>query len=274
MKLFLLRRDLNALSVQYRQLLHEDTNAQLRLSSADGGLRRLANVLDDELIEVRKLKKRFVEGDRRVKEAVTNISHDLRTPLTAVNGYVELLAKSQLTEEQQGWLKIIRRRTAELSALTEELFRYAVAASRETELDREEVNVNAVLEECLLSFYATFREKGIEPESAICAAKVVRSTDREALFRIFSNIISNALKYSEKDFSVSMREDGLICFSNRAEALNTLDVQRLFDRYFTVRNNSNATGLGLSIARLLSEKLGFEIAALHKDGVLKIVIKV
>lgn len=231
-------------------------------------------MLDNELERVRALRKRYLEGDKRVKEAVTNISHDLRTPLTAVKGYVELLEKSGLSEEQQGWLKIIKRRTAELSALTEELFRYAVTASGELELNREEVSINEILQECLISFYATFKEKGIEPVSAICERKVIRSTDRNALFRIFSNIVSNALKYAEKDFSVSLREDGLICFSNRAEALTKLDVEHLFDRYFTVKNNSNSTGLGLSIARLLSEKLGFSIAAIHQNGELKIVMKV
>lgn len=273
-KLVVLKRNMYSLATQYQKLLEEDTNALIRLSSSDGDLRKLCAVLESELERVRALRKRYLDGDKRVKEAVTNISHDLRTPLTAVNGYVELLEKSELSEEQRGWVKIIKRRTAELSALTEELFRYAVTASRELELDRTEVSINEALEECLLSFYATFKEKGIEPVSDICERKVIRTTDREALFRIFSNIVSNALKYAEKDFSVSLREDGLICFSNRAEALTKLDVERLFDRYYTVKNNSNATGLGLSIARLLSENLGFDIAATHQNGELKIVMKV
>lgn len=274
MKLFLVKRDVKRLSDRFDELLGADTNALISLSSSDRDLKKLAEDLNGELKRLRVLKKRYLDGDMRLKEAVTNISHDLRTPLTAVSGYLEFLERGELTEEQRACLAVVKRRTEELSSLTEELLRYSVTASREPELDREEVNVNEVLEECLLSFYAAFREKGIEPKSDLCKEKVVRNTNREELFRIFSNIVSNALKYSEKDFSVSLTEDGCVCFSNRAEALTRLDVEHLFDRYYTVKNNANATGLGLSIARLLSEKLGFAITARNRAGELQILIRV
>ena len=273
-KLVLLKWNLRRLSEQYHSLLAEDTNALLRLSSSDGDLKKLAAVLDEELEKLRGLRRKYLNGDRRLKDAVTNISHDLRTPLTAVKGYLELLEKSTLSENQHIWLEVVRRRTEEMALLTEELFRYAVIANREDEPEKTEVNVGEVLEECLLSFYATFKAKGIESVNAICTAKIVRLTDRTSLYRIFSNILSNALKYAEKSFSVSMNEEGLICFSNRAESLTHVDAERLFDRYFTVKSNLNATGLGLSIARMLSEKLGFGIAAVHKDGELKVILKV
>ena len=137
----------------------------------------------------------------------------------------------------------------------------------------EEVCVNDIVEESLLSFYAVFHEQGIEPTYEICKSKSIRNTNRQALGRIFSNIISNALKYSQKDFSVTLTEDGVINFSNRA-TISQVDVEHLFDRYYTVKSNSVSTGLGLSIARLLSDTLGFQLAAEHKDGVLKIVLKV
>ena len=272
-KIIWLTKNISRLTEDMKSIVVMDTNALLTVSSGDKQLKKLAADLNRQLSVVRKLRIKYENGDRQMRNSITNISHDLRTPLTAIIGYIEILQRSELTEEQKQALSVIEKRTHELISLTEELFRYALTMDNEVGYAVEEVCVNDILEESLLSFYAVFHEQGIEPTYEICKSKIIRNTNRQALGRIFSNIISNALKSSQKDFSVTLTEDGVINFSNRA-TISQVDVEHLFDRYYTVKSNSVSTGLGLSIARLLSDTLGFQLAAEHKDGVLKIVLKV
>ena len=272
-KIIWLKKNISRLTEDMKSIVVMDTNALLTVSSGDKQLKKLAADLNRQLSVVRKLRIKYENGDRQMRNSITNISHDLRTPLTAIIGYIEILQRSELTEEQKQALSVIEKRTHELISLTEELLRYSLTMDNEVGSAVEEVCVNDILEESLLSCYAVFHEHGIEPTYEICKSKIIRNTNRQALGRIFSNIISNALKYSQKDFSVTLTEDGVINFSNRA-TISQVDVEHLFDRYYTVKSNSVSTGLGLSIARLLSDTLGFQLAAEHKDGVLKIVLKV
>ena len=155
--------------------------------------------------------------------------------------------------------------------MTEELFRYSVVTSSQ-ELKPERMDVVRALEESLLSFYAVMQEKSIRPEIQLPEQPVYCELDAGAVNRIFSNIISNALKYSDGDFFVEMNDDGKITFSNRADNLNTVAVGRLFDRFYTVEASRNSTGLGLSIAKLLTERMGGSISAKYQEG--RLVIEV
>ena len=134
-----------------------------------------------------------------------------RTPLTALIGYLDLLEQEENGETVGRYLSQIRNRTEALKDLTEELFQYSVAASSQ-ELHPEPVDVVGVLEESLLSFYGVMQEKGIEPVIHLPEAPVCRSLDISAVNRIFSNIVSNALKYSDGDFFVCMDLDCGISF--------------------------------------------------------------
>ena len=134
--------------------------------------------------------------------------------------------------------------------------------------------VNDVLEDSLTQFYAAFRERGISPELRLCEARVMRYTDRETLSRIFGNVISNAVRYSDGDFKVILRESGEIVFSNRASSLDEVTAARLFERFFTVENARGSTGLGMSIARVLTERLDGRISARWHDGILAVVMRI
>lgn len=128
------------------------------------------------------------------------------------------------------------------------------------------------LEEILLSFYGIMNERGIQPQIALPEESVWCTLDIGAVNRIFSNIISNALKYSDGDFSVSMKKNGSITFSNTASHLDAVTAGRLFDRFYTIEAGRNSTGLGLSIAKLLTERMGGTIAADYSDRILNIHI--
>ena len=270
-KIWFLRRSAREISEAFRDRLTEDTNALIDISSRDPYLLKLAADINGQLRLLRAERHRFRQGDRDLKEAVTNLSPDLRTPLTAINGYLDLLDREEKSEAVQRYLSRIRNRTEALKSLTEELFRYSVVIS-EPALKPERMDLVRVLEESLASFYGAMQEKGIAPEILLPEGPVWRELDAGAVNRVFSNIISNALKYSDGDFSVSMSGDGAITFMNAARNLDVVATGRLFDRFYTVEAGRDSTGLGLAIARSLTERMGGRIEASYNGGKLQVFL--
>ncbi|WP_028520625.1 sensor histidine kinase [Ruminococcus flavefaciens] len=271
-KLWLLRRSAKEIAEALSDCLKTDTNNLITVSSRDKQVRKLVSELNDELKLLREEHHRFVQGDMELKNAVTNISHDLRTPLTAICGYLDMLKSEDKSPEAERYLEIISGRTESMKQLTEELFRYSVIMTSEPEGKPEQVSVNDVLEESIAGYYPVLSEKGLVPEIDITDRKVIRFLDRSALARVFSNLINNAVKYSDGDLSVSLSADGTAIFSNRASQLTSVQVEKLFDRFYTVEAARNSTGLGLSIARTLVEQMGGTISASVENGVLSIVL--
>ncbi len=264
-KICFLRKSAREIADAFRDRLTADTNTLIDISTRDSYMRKLAADINTQLRLLRSKRHRYQQGDLELKEAFTNISHDLRTPLTAINGYLDLLEREEKGDNVQRYLAQIQNRTEVLKSLTEELFRYSVVNSSQ-ELKPERMDVVRALEESLLSFYAVMQEKGIQPEIKLPEEPVFRELDAGAVNRIFSNIISNALKYSDGDLSVVMDKNGCITFSNTAHNLTAVTVGRLFDRFYTVEASRNSTGLGLSIAKMLIERMGGKIEAIYNNG--------
>lgn len=273
LKLFLLRRDLRALTADFALKRQTDTNTRLTLASNDHVLRETAATLNDELAALRCDRLRYENGDRALKQAVTNISHDLRTPLTAINGYLDLLEGEEKSTAAARYLSLIENRTDAMTRLTEELFRYSVILAEEEPLAHEPVVLNDALAESLASFYSALTSRGITPQIKICDARVTRLLDKDALARVLANILNNALKYSDGDLAVQLDEDGTLHFSNHAAALDEVATAQLFDRFFTVENARHSTGLGLSIAKSLTEQMHGEISAAYSDSLLTITLR-
>ena len=251
--------------------LSSDTNQLITVSSSDKYVRHLASEIARQLTELRRQRRQYTNGDRELKEAVTNISHDLRTPLTAICGYLDLLEAEEMTDNTRRYVEQVTNRIEALKALTEELFRYSVILSV-SDLNYENINVVRTLEDTLISFYGAFEQKNITPNISLPDNSIIRSIDESALSRIFGNIISNAVKYSDGDFSVTMTDRGEITFSNTASKLSSVDVGKLFDRFYTVDSARKSTGLGLSIAKILTDRMGGNISADYKGNILSITL--
>ena len=267
----LLRKSMEEIYTDFERCIKEDTNVQISISSGDKTARQLAKAINLQLGELRKIKQQYSNGDRELKEAITNISHDLRTPLTAICGYLDLLEKQELSEDTERYIEQIRNRTEVLKELTEELFRYSVIASTPA-LTYEKINLCRILEESLISFEGTMQQADIAPEIQMPNAPVWRVLDASAIARIFGNLINNAIRYSDGDLSVHMDADGRISFINTAKELSTVEVGKLFDRFYTVDSARKTTGLGLSIAKTLVEQMNGSIAASYENGKLNITI--
>lgn len=271
-KVFLLRKSARQLREGLHERLSQESNTLLSISSRDKEMRRLASSLNQELRALRRERLRYQQGDRELKDGVANMSHDLRTPLTAICGYLELLKRQPLSPNASRYLGQIENRTEAMKRLTEELFRYSVVNSNE-ELHSQPVDLNRALEESLLAFYGTFEKRGIVPNIELPDHKVMRLLDPDALNRILGNILENALKHSAGDLTVTLDQDGTITFSNPAPDLDQVTAGRLFDRFYTVETAQNSTGLGLSIAKLLTDRMGGTIGSQFHKGILTIWIR-
>lgn len=271
-KIYLMKKSAREIRKAFWEKIKSDTNTLISISSHDHDMCKLADDINAQLKELYGRRQRYQQGDLELKEAITNISHDLRTPLTAIYGYLELLKREEASETVKNYLDIIENRTVALRQLTEELFRYTVAASEAEKLELEDIIINGVLEESISSYYAVLKQHEIMPDISIPEKKVVRRLNREALVRIFGNIISNAVKYSDGDLRITLSEEGEIVFSNHAAGLTDVEVGKLFDRFYTVNNARKSTGLGLSIAKMLTEEIGGTIAAYYSEDIIRIRI--
>ena len=264
----LLQRAFDEISAGLTERLEEDTNTLIAVPTRDAHAMRLASRLNGQLRLLREQRRRYLNGDRELRDAVTGISHDLRTPLTAIRGYLDLMAREDLTKEARRYLELISDRAEAMTRLTEELFRYSVIQSSRP-LSPELTDLRAALEEAVAGLYAALRSRGIEPVISLPEAPVVRSVDRAAL----GNILGNALKYSAGDLEIALTEDGELRFTNTAPGLDEVTVGRLFDRFFTVEAARGSTGLGLAIARTLAEQMDATLTASYTSPRLTITLK-
>ena len=272
LKLHRVHKATKEITEAFAERLATDTNTLIDVAG-DAHAKRLAAEINVQLRKLREQRHRYVQGDAELKAAVTNISHDLRTPLTAIQGYLDLLEQVELSEDGARYVEMIKNRAEHLTALTEELFRYSVLLSEGKELAKEPVVLNSALEECVAGFYAVLTERGMKPEIHMPQEKVVRILDASALSRVFSNLLNNALKYSDGDFEIELTKDGEISFSNTASGLDAVQIGKLFDRFYTVDTARRSTGLGLAIAKTLVEQMGGSIGAKYENNRLRIVIE-
>lgn len=261
LKIYILKKSAREIADAFADRLQTDTNTLIDISSSDKDMCRLADSINKQLIILRKEHLQYHQGNAELKNAITNISHDIRTPLTAIYGYLDIIQQTDDPKKQAKYIAIMKERAEMMKQLTEELFRYSVIISDESDIKTEEVFVNQVLAESISSFYPALSDKGITPNVTITNKRIVLNIDKASLTRIFANLLNNAVKYSDGDLDITLSDMGEITFSNTAKTLSAVQVEQLFDRFYTVEVAHYSTGLGLSIARTLVERMGGEITA-------------
>ena len=272
-KISMLKRSVREIKEAFADRLKKDTNTVIDTSSRDKDICELASSINEQLRILRREHLNYHQGNMELKTAITNVSHDLRTPLTAICGYLDMMQKTELSEHQERYLSIMKERTEMMKQLTEELFRYSIIISDENTVTTENIIVNQVLEDSIMGYYAVLTEKGISMNVQLTEKQITAELNKEYLSRIFSNLLNNAVKYSDGDLDITLSDIGEITFSNTATGLNSVEVEQLFDRFYTVEAAHHSTGLGLSIARTLVERMGGTISAEYKNSRLIINIK-
>lgn len=273
MKILAMRISIKELRIDFAERAELRSNTLLGVSSRDKQIRLLATSINDTLTKLRDAFNKYKLGDDEVKTAITNIAHDLRTPLTSILGYLELSERLDKSPEMDKYLDIIKDRAEHMKKLTEELFEYSVITGGEIREEKTKVNVNKALEDCIMSNYPALQSRGIEPVVEITETPIVRKLYPSYVERIMNNLVNNALKYSDGDLEVKLSDSGKLTVANSAQELSNVEVNKLFDRFFTVENaRNNSTGLGLSIVKVFAERMNLDLSADYVDG--KIVIEI
>lgn len=273
-KIIAMRYSVRKLGSEFSERINLDTNVLLGTESRDGQIRKLAASINETINKLRSSYHKYRMGDAELKTAITNVTHDLRTPLTAICGYAEMALNTDDARERERYLKVVSERAGYMKKLTEELFEYSVITGGEITEEKESININRMLEDSVMALYPAFEAKGITPEINICEKEIKRDLYPSYVERIFNNLMSNALKYSDGDLCVSLSENGCVRVSNSASALSPVSVEKLFDRFFTVETarNDNSHGLGLSIVKTFAERMECPLTAKYEDG--KLIIEI
>lgn len=266
-----MKKTIREINDSLKYVLKSDTNNLISITSEDRDIKNLAISLNKELKNLRTKQLQYENGNQNLKRMITDISHDLRTPLTAISGYSELLEEHS-NEKQREYIKIINQKVKELSQLTEQLKDLSVGIELDKKLKKETCCINDILEETIVSYYNLFKDKNINPTISICSKKIYKEIDKNMIIRVFENLISNAIKYSDGNCDIILEESGKISFINKASKLDVTTVKKIFDRYYTLEKMKEYSGLGLSIAKQLVEINGGNISAKYIKNKLYIEI--
>lgn len=275
---FLLRKEIKGVTFQLQEINQNKTNSKIKIS-LNGGIEELALEINKMLEEKRKSEAEHKRMDTELRQAIANMSHDLRTPLTSIMGYIQLIEDDNLSsEEKKEYIDIVKRRTESLQVLISSFYDLSRLEANEYKFELKSLNLANILFDLMASFYMDFSNKNIEPiiDADEKAAFVI--ADENAVRRIFSNLIQNILKYGNEYVFISLKQDKdyvITTFTNDAPDLSEEDSKHLFERFFTVdRTRTGAsTGLGLAITKQLVEQMGHNISIELSNGRLSIIIK-
>lgn len=245
--------------------INTDLNAK-ELKSLAAEIRRLNDSFNETKISLMK-------QDAALRETITNLSHDIRTPLTSLDGYFQLLASEKIDQDKkEHYLGIIRNRIESLNSMLDELFTYAKLQDINYSIELSEIDITAVTADILMSFYDDIAGRGEEPVVNLPDEPVLINGNKEAYTRVVQNIIRNALVHG-KNLSVSLRREASdVIFECSDELLNpdtVIDTSRIFDRFYKAdkaRTNAKGSGLGLAITKELVERMGGKISAECREG--------
>lgn len=255
------------------------TNLKLLISSSDKQMKKLVVSINKSLEEKQKTEAEFKKMELELRQAIANMSHDLRTPLTSIMGYMQLIEDDSISdEEKKQYIDIVKKRSLSLQALISSFYDLSRLEAKEYKFDLKSLNISNIICDSIASYYKEFLDKGIEPIINIDEKIMPVIADENAVKRVASNLIQNILRYGQGTVLITLQQHKgylITAFQNEAPNLSEEDSVRLFERFFTVdtTRSGKSTGLGLAITKQLVEQMGHEISAKLIDSKLSIEIK-
>lgn len=273
-----LQQQLRSINRQLDKRLSEHTRQPVHLQLFSKELNKLTININKCLKAEENLRLKGIREEKQFKELIANISHDLRTPLTAIKGYQQLMDSSDLNEDQRKKLQVAQKHADELGRLIEHFFEYAYLLNAEPELHLERINLTNYVAECLAASVPLVEENHLALHLKE-APPIFVVADKELVNRMIQNLLRNSVQHAYGDIEVKLESaeavgQAVLSFNNPIKPTAVIDVNRLFDRFYTGdKARSRSGGLGLSIVRLLAEQLGGRTSAALLDGMLEIRIE-
>ncbi|WP_434291560.1 sensor histidine kinase [Clostridium botulinum] len=257
-KLFSYKRQIRDITNQVREFKHRKTNKKINIEIADKDIEELACEVNEYLELYKRNEEEKIVFENTLKQGIANMSHDLRTPLTSIIGYLKLLENDEIDKKEA--LDILKNKTNNLNILINDFFELASIESEDYELDMIKVNLTNIVRDEILSLYEAFQDKGLKPKINILDKPIFIMSDKDSLERIIDNLLSNTLKYAEKDIEINLEESNdkvILKISNICTSIDEKDVLHMFDRFYMADKvrKGQGTGLGLSIVKSLMEKM-------------------
>jgi signal transduction histidine kinase len=260
------QRQVKDICRQLAFLMEHDSNMMIHREIDAGGIGTLADRLNDLLDLRRKEQKRYLEKEKLIAETYTNLSHDIRTPLTSLDGYFELLEDCTDRGEQKRYLGIIHERIKSLNGMLEELFTFTKLKNESYRLKLEPVCLNRVLKETVFSYYDEWIKLEITPDIRIADSPMYLRGNKQGLERVIQNVIKNGLDHGEKQICIALEEENgcaKLQIGNQTAHPEQINIEHVFERFYKAdeARSRTSTGLGLSIAQEMVKRMDGEIAA-------------
>ena len=270
------KREFRRINKQITENLDEYANVKTK--SVDKDIENLVESINLIFDSRQKIVAQKNKNEEKIRESISNMSHDLRTPLTSIMGYLQMIKSEKSSEaDKKEYMDIVEKRTKSLQQLISSFYDLSRMEGNEYNFNYKKVNLSSILCENIAVFYNDFRNNNIEPIIEIDENVKDIISDDGAINRIFSNLITNMIKHGESFVKITLRQENDVIiteFINKATRLTEENVDKLFDRFYTVDNSRSDknTGLGLYITRIMVEKLGHSISSKIDNGYLIIEI--
>lgn len=268
----MLKREIKRAYHQLVAVNQKQTEKKLDLQFWDKDLQKLAETINTQ-IDLTKLataEKRQQENE--LKQAIANISHDIRTPLTSILGYIQFLEQDNHSQ----YTAIVKRGALRLKDLLEDFFELSLIESTDYLLKPECIKMNQLLLEVLVGFYEQFHQANLQPTIDIPTQELTMIADPSAVKRVIENLVLNTIKHAHANVVIRLEQEEhtvRLMISNEVTDVSAEDVNRLFQRFYKGDKTraENGTGLGLTIAKSLMFKMDGQLSAQLQNNILTII---
>lgn len=273
-----LRKDVKEVARQLRYTRQEESSFQFFTSSSDKNMKMIIEEVNFMREENQQSKSSYLDHERQTQNMIANISHDIRTPLTSIQGYMEMMEQADAFHERQRYHHIVTNRLHDLETMLDEFFVYTKLMSTREELPLEPKALYPIVCKSLLNYIDLLKAHEIEP-MVICADEgITAQVHEESLQRICMNLIINTIRYGTSPYRIEVKKEdhhAILIFQNRCSQDTLIDTEHMFDRFYKgdKARTQKGSGLGLAIVAETLQRLHGSVEALYEDNELSIRIQ-
>lgn len=271
--LCILLYDLKALNKQITYKEHSGGRFLITIQSNHKQLKQLQKEINALYQKIHKLEERADTKEKEMQSLLSAITHDIRTPITSIRGYLDLIQETSSKSEQDHYLTIMNHRLEALNNMLENLFLYAKMSDEEYEVETESILLYPLLCKVIASYYHELNNKQLIPILSFSNEQLLIQANYEMTYRMIQNLIHNVLKHGKTPFLIQ-EQNGILSFSNAVSPDCQIDLERLFDRFYTKdrARHTSSSGLGLSIVKQIAQLHHWSISAQFENSQLTIRI--
>lgn len=257
----------------------QENNSSMRISSniRYKPLLKIIKLFEMQREENKALSIKHLHQEETIKELISNISHDIRTPLTSIRGYVEMLEGANRNEQVQ-YIEIIIKRLNDMEIMLDSFFLYTKLQTQNKLFMLEKQTVYPLLCDVLLSYYPQLSKIGFEPKIVCEDESLEGYINADQMKRVFQNLLINVIRYGSMPFQIELyrKEKYLVCVFSNAIKGEHIDVEHIFDRFYQADHSrgNNGSGLGMAIVKDLCEKMNIVIEAKLECDIISFVMKI